>query len=129
MNADRGILHVQTVGRNVGVSDAGQIWSDYGESFGQHGDDRLPHERGLRIAMQQNDRRTVASGHVMELGAIDLSAARDDCFVCDLSVSRRGEGAGEKEWTEDSQAQKKVQRAFHEKLLTRGHERQHRSLS
>ena len=37
MNADGGALHVEAAGGNVGVSDAGKVWRDHGETLGQTG--------------------------------------------------------------------------------------------
>src|SRR5204863_10163532 len=42
MNADGCTLHVQTMGGDIRVSDAGSVWCDYGEALGQHGNNRLP---------------------------------------------------------------------------------------
>src|SRR5487761_408085 len=120
MNADGGALHVQTVGRNVRVSDAGQVWCDYGEALRQDGNDLLPHPRGLRIAVQQYERCTLASGHVMQFDAINLRSARDDRFFCSLSVNLRGERDGEKKWTKGGQDRKKLQGGFHKRFPTRG---------
>ena len=75
MDADGGALHIQTAGGDVRVSDAGQVWRDYGEALGQNGNDRFPHQRGFRVAMQQDERCTLASGQVMQLDAIDLRRA------------------------------------------------------
>src|SRR2546430_17711434 len=87
MNADGGTFHVQTLGGDIRVSNAGQVWCDYGEALGQRRNDRLPHQRGLGIAVQQDQWCTVAFGHVMHLDAIDLCSARGDDFVCSLSVN------------------------------------------
>ncbi len=102
MNADGGALHIQTVGRNIRVSDAGQIGRDYGETLGQSGNDRLPHQRGLRIAMQQDERGAVAGGHVVQLGSVNLCTARGDSFILCNHCCLRRESSVEKEKGEHS---------------------------
>src|SRR3979411_2807900 len=104
MNADGGTLHVQTVGGNVRVSDAGKVWRNYGEPIGQSWNNRFPHQRGLGIAVQQDERCTVAGGHVMQLDAINLGSVGSNGLVCGLSVSCGGEGDGETKWPEHSEA-------------------------
>lgn len=81
MNADGGALQVEAVGGNVGVSDAGQVWRDHGETLGQSGDDGPPHQRRLCVAVKQYERRAVAGCQVMQFHAVDLGRARGDNFV------------------------------------------------
>src|ERR1700686_778495 len=126
MNTDCGRLHVETVVRDRRVSDAGQVWCDYRKSLGEHWNNRPPHQRGLGVAVQQDERWAVAGRQVMQLDAVDLGRARGYGLAgCGSCICSRRECGGEEEWAErrqgqkDQQAQKKVQSAFHEKLLTR----------
>ncbi|MGA8617925.1 MAG: hypothetical protein WB660_05330 [Candidatus Sulfotelmatobacter sp.] len=73
----------------ITVKRSAKTWNDW-----------LPHPRRFRIAMQKYERRTVAGGHVVQLGTLDLRSARDDGFPCSLSVGRGGEDDKEKEWSE-----------------------------
>ena len=89
--ADGCALHVQPASRNVGVANARQVGRDDREALRQRGNDRPPHQRGLRIAVQQDQRRTVASRHVMHLRPVDLHASRHYGVV---RISCAGESVG-----------------------------------
>src|SRR5579871_527713 len=100
VNTDGGILHVKTVGRDVRVSYPGQVWCDYGKPLGQNGDDRLPHQRGLGVTMQQYERCAVPGPHVVQLGALDFRCARDDGLVLRTCRGLCGESSTEQEQAE-----------------------------
>src|SRR6266481_952314 len=87
MNADRRGLHVQTVRRNLRVSDSRQIGSDDRKFFSKHRQDGRPHARRLRVAMQQYDKWTVATGSVMQFYSVDLRGGRREGLFCRVSVS------------------------------------------
>jgi hypothetical protein len=54
MNANGGCLHITAVLGNVGIADAGQVRRNDGEFVLQFVNQRAPHSRGLRVAVQKN---------------------------------------------------------------------------
>src|SRR5260221_6159224 len=88
MNSDWGSLHVQTVSRNRRVADAGQIGCDHGKSLGQQRHDGSPHERGLRIPVQQYEGGTLPCLQEVQLDAVNLGGAQDDSIIRSRSSSR-----------------------------------------
>src|SRR5579871_72819 len=78
MHAYRGRLHIEPILWNVRLAYAGQIGSNHGELVGESGNQRPPHPRGLRVAMQKNDRRAVPCDEVMDLNAVDSRELRFD---------------------------------------------------
>ena len=78
MNADGSGLHVQAVLGNRRIADAGQVGRDHGEFLGEQRNDRPPHARCLRVAVQQDHRRAVTRRQVMQLYASDFGGTRAD---------------------------------------------------
>jgi hypothetical protein len=58
---------VVAVGGMAAVAVAAQVAGDHGEALGQPGRHLVPHEMGLRIAVQQQERRPRASAHQVDL--------------------------------------------------------------
>jgi len=86
MNANGCRLHVAAILRNIGITDAGKVWRDDGEFILQLLNQRTPHSRGLRIAMQENDGGTLTRGEVLKLFPFDFCKARLCGFACLLSA-------------------------------------------
>jgi len=64
------IAHVVGSGGGLGaVAVAAQIGDDDGERGGQARGELAPHQMGLRVAVQQQERRSAAAGHQVDLGA------------------------------------------------------------
>src|SRR5437588_7129599 len=85
MDANGGVFHIQTIRLDIRIADAGKVRRDDGECFGEERDHRLPHQRCLRVTVQQDQRRAASGRKVMELGAFDGCGAGGD-----RSVSGRG---------------------------------------
>ncbi len=81
VNACRGRLHVQAVGGNPRIADAGKIRRNHGEPFGEHRNDRAPHSGRLGVAVQQNQWRTLAGREVVQLHAADVLRERGDALA------------------------------------------------
>src|SRR2546426_7261128 len=64
--------------RRVRITDPGQVGCDHREGPGEARKDRLPHARRLRVAMDQDHRRTVTGREVVQPDAVDVGGARDD---------------------------------------------------
>ena len=63
-----------------------EVMRDDGEFILQLLHQRTPHSRGLRIAMQENDGRTLTRGEVLKLFSFDFCKARLCGFACFLSA-------------------------------------------
>ena len=64
--------------------------------WARSGDDGLPHLRGFREAVQEDEGWAVAGGEVMEFGSVDDGSTGGDGL---------SEGCGgEEEWAEDGQS-------------------------
>ena len=54
VDADGGVFHVQTIFRNIGITNARQIRRNHGKFPGQKWNDWSPHARSLGVAVQQD---------------------------------------------------------------------------
>jgi hypothetical protein len=94
MNANGRRLHVAAILRNIGITDAGKVWRDDGEFILQLLNQRTPHSRGLRIAMQENDGGTLTRGEVLKAFSLRFlqSATLRFClpFERSINVLQRG---------------------------------------
>src|SRR5229473_3717647 len=117
VDAYRRSFHVHTVRGDFRVPDAGKVRGDDRKFFAEHRQDGIPHARGFRVAVQQDQRWAVAAGCEVQLDAIDLCGARDKGLVRRVSVHRGGKGSGEEKQAEQRQDRKQVENALHGKLL------------
>ncbi len=76
---------------SAGIPDSptGKVGCDDREVRGEPRQDRPPHARRLRVAVQQDHRRTVPRREVVQLGSLDLRGERRDAAVCRGCVHRR----------------------------------------
>jgi hypothetical protein len=85
----------------VRVADARQIGRDHHKALGQLRHDRSPHQRRLRITVQQKQRRAVPGGQIMQLHAMDQRRARGDLRgLAGTSLRREFDGEHERDDTE-----------------------------
>ena len=78
MNANRGVLHVESVFGDTGVPDAGQIWRDHGKFRCKERNDWSPHARCLGVAMQQDHGRAMSLLQVVQFESIDYGVVGRD---------------------------------------------------
>ena len=78
MHTDGSRLHVEPLFGNIGFAYAGQVGSNYSELVCEPVNQRPPHSRGLRIAVQKNDRRSVPSSEVVNLYPFNRRELRFD---------------------------------------------------
>jgi hypothetical protein len=81
MNANGRRLNVAASLGNIGVADAWQVRGDYSESVLKFVYERAPHPRGLRIAVQKDQGRTLSRCEVVKLLSFDLCNPRPWGFV------------------------------------------------
>src|SRR5258708_18533721 len=117
MNADRSSLHVEAVRGDLRVPDARQVRRDHRKFLAEQRKDGCPHARGLRVAVQQDQRRAVTTRRVMQLNAVDFCRARDEGFVWCFSIRRGRKRSGKEKQAEHSQDGKQFKNALHGKLL------------
>ena len=115
VNARGRRFDVQTGRRDLRFADAGEIRRDHRESLREDGNDRLPHPRCLRVAVQQDHRGTLTAGQVMQLDAVDVRGARNKGVTTSVRVRGRGDGNGER--VEGGQNRRRSEGALHPRLL------------
>src|SRR5580704_2664257 len=81
MNPNSGCLHVGAVFRDIGIADAGQVGGDDSEFVLKFVNQRVPHSRGLCIAVQEDYGRTLPRCEVVNPFSVDLYSARLCSFV------------------------------------------------
>ena len=74
MDADSRRFHIQPVRRYGRIAYPRQIRSDDGESLREGRHQGPPHQRGLRVAVQQEKGRTVTGCQVVQLDALDIGS-------------------------------------------------------
>src|SRR5690349_3995776 len=72
MDANGCGFHIEAIFGDVGIANSGQVWSNNGELIRELRNERPPHSRGLRIAVEKDHGRPVASCEVVNLDPIDL---------------------------------------------------------
>jgi hypothetical protein len=65
MDSDSSRLHVEPVPGNIGLAYPGQVGGNYGELVRELWNQRPPHLRGLRIAVQENNQRAGTSFEIV----------------------------------------------------------------
>jgi hypothetical protein len=80
VDADSRRFHIQPFSGYGRVAYPWQVWSDDSESLREGWHQGPPHQRGFRVAVQQEKGRSVPRCQIMQLDALDLGVVPCDRF-------------------------------------------------
>src|SRR6516162_6177609 len=88
MDANGCGFHVEAIFGNIGITNSRQVRRYNGEFIRKLWNQRLPHPRGLCVAMEKDYGRPVAGREVVNLDSIDLPKPGFNCTGTGLGLAQ-----------------------------------------